>query len=90
MHASTSQAREGGPVILLTILGIALDTINMQAHLPEERLAALLKKLESFVLLYVTALLGKLAFACKIIPAGRIFLRLQDTARVSMTHLDQR
>ena len=80
-----------GPSTTLTILGIELDTNLMQARLPEEKLAALLEELSRFKVLNAShhrctkrqllSLIGKLAFACKVIPAGRIFLRrLLDTA----------
>lgn len=80
-----------GPATILTILGIELDTIAMQARLPAGKLAALLEELAQFSHLYASHrtrtkrqllfLIGKLAFACKVIPAGRIFLRrLLDTA----------
>lgn len=74
-----------GPATQLTILGIELDTMQMQARLPEEKLAALLEELDMFSCLaqsrdtctkrQLLSLIGKLAFACKVIPAGRIFLR---------------
>ena len=80
-----------GPATILTILGIELDTCSLQARLPEEKLAALLQELDQFSHLHssqhtctkrqLLSLIGKLAFACKVIPAGRIFLRrLIDTA----------
>ena len=77
-----------GPTTLLSIPGIELDTIEMRARLPSDKLSALLEELKSFSTAVHTctkrqllSLIGKLAFACKIIPAGRIFLsRLLDTA----------
>lgn len=80
-----------GPATLMVILGIELDTVKMQARLPKEKLDSLLEELQNFSTLYSTnrtctkrqllSLIGKLAFACKVIPAGRIFLRrLLDTA----------
>ena len=80
-----------GPSTTLTILGIELDTDLRQARLPQEKLTALLEELSQFRLVYAShhrctkrqllSLIGKLAFACKVIPAGRIFLRrLLDTA----------
>lgn len=86
------------PSTLLTILGIELDSAAMQARLPQDKLSALLDELLLFQQLYVShqsctkrqllSLIGKLAFACKVIPAGRIFLRrLLDTAH-SVPNLD--
>ncbi len=71
----------------------------MQARLPQEKLAALLEELAQFSLLHASrksctqrqllSLIGKLAFTCKVIPAGRIFLRrLLDTAH-SVDSLDK-
>lgn len=78
------------PATLMMILGIELDSITMQARLPKEKLDSLLEELHSFSILHSTShtctkrqflsLIGKLAFACEVIPAGRIFLRrLLDT-----------
>ena len=74
-----------GPFTVLVILGIELDTVNQQARLPQDKLTSLLAELEAFSLLPETgnsctkrqllSLIGKLAFACKVVPAGRIFLR---------------
>ena len=74
-----------GSATILTILGIELDTCSLQAHLPEEKLAALLQELDQFSRLHSSQctctkrqllfLIGKLVFACKVIPAGCIFLR---------------
>ena len=80
-----------GPSTTLPILGILLDTRAGEARLPDEKLTALQQELQSFHTLASThstctkwqllSLIGKLAFACKVIPAGRIFLRrLLDTA----------
>ena len=73
------------------MLGIELDTNLIQARLPQDKLAALREELSHFKLLHASclrctkrqllSLIGKLAFTCKVIPAGRIFLRrLLDTA----------
>lgn len=70
-----------GPSTCLTVLGIELDSLALQARLPQdkfERIVALLdtwsskqhctrKELES--------LIGNLQHACKVIPQGRTFLR---------------
>ena len=80
-----------GPATTLTILGIELDTVARQARLPAGKLEALLEELTNFTRLHAShrtrtkrqllSLIGKLAFASKVIPAGRIFLRrLLDTA----------
>ena len=80
-----------GPSTILPILGILLETVAGEARLPDDKLTALKQELQYFHSLATTnhmctkrqllSLIGKLAFACKVIPAGRIFLRrLLDTA----------
>lgn len=87
-----------GPSTTLPFLGILLDSEKGEARLPEDKLAALKQELDEFHSLAIThkqcskrqllSLIGKLAFACKVIPAGRIFLRrLLDTAH-SVDDLD--
>lgn len=70
-----------GPTSVITFLGISIDTVNMECRLPEEKLVTLraevgrvagLKKVQLKVL---QSLLGKLNFACRILPMGRIFSR---------------
>ena len=89
-----------GPATTLPVLGIELDTIAGLARLPEDKLQALLAELDQFQRMatdyrcctkrQLLSLIGKLAFACKVIPAGRIFLRrLLDRAH-STSHLDTR
>ena len=80
-----------GPSTTLPILGILLDTAKGEARLPEDKLTALKQELHEFHTLATThklctkrqllLLTGKLSFTCKVIPAGRIFIRrLLDTA----------
>ena len=87
-----------GPTTTLPILGILLDTIAGEAQLPEEKLTALQQELQHFhnratanqtcTKHQLLSLIGKLSFGCKVIPAGRIFLRrLLDTAH-SIHELD--
>ena len=62
-----------------------LDTINQEAKLPDDKLAALLSELAEFKTMAMTqqtcskrnllSLIGKVSFACKVVPAGRMFLR---------------
>ena len=70
-----------GPSTHLAFLGIIIDTSSMQASISEERKQDLLSSLLSFkcrqkcMKQQLLSLIGTLSFACKIIPAGRIFLR---------------
>ena len=70
-----------GPTTSLTFLGIHLNTTSMEASITSERKQALLQELSSLharkkcTKRELLSLIGKLSFACKILPAGRIFLR---------------
>ena len=91
----TTQARKNSD---LTFLGIQLDTITQKATLPEDKLHNLLLELLATLTLsreqgsctkrQLLSLIGKLSFATKVKPAGRIFLRrLLDLAH-SITSLE--
>ena len=74
-----------GPTSCLTFLGIQIDTNTMQASYPTEKKQILLDTLHSFqkcskcTKRELLLLIGKLLFACKVVPASRIFLcRLID------------
>ncbi len=86
------------PITTMTFLGIQLDSVQQVASLPLDKLAALLTSLRQHIQLYrdgstvtkrsLLSLIGKLSFATKVIPAGRIFLRrLLDLAH-SVPHLE--
>ncbi|KAM3916024.1 uncharacterized protein RB166_015396 [Leptodactylus fuscus] len=70
-----------GPTTVLNFLGLTIDTVAMECRLPVDKLAELrglvkracrLKKLQ---LKELQSLLGKLNFACRIMPMGRVFSR---------------
>jgi hypothetical protein len=70
-----------GPSTTLTFLGIQLDSVAMRASITTERKQELLAAISH---LYpkrtctkqtLLSLIGKLAFACKVVPPGWIFLR---------------
>lgn len=87
-----------GPTTSLPLLGILLDTINQEAKLPDDKLVALLSELAEFKKWAtikqtsskrkLLSLIGKLSFACKVIPAGRIFLRCLLNIAHSVQHLE--
>lgn len=62
-------------------LGILLDTLAMEARLPEDKLADLRARLDSFQhrrtcsKRELLSLIGSLSFACKVVVPGRTFLR---------------
>ena len=81
-----------GPITCLTFLGIEIDTVAGQLHLPKDRLQMLLsswgdckhcsrKELESFV--------GLLNHACKVVRSGRSFLRRMINLLHAMHHPPQ-
>ena len=77
-----------GPVRRLEYLGITLDTLQLKALLPKEKLTRINSLLTTFLnrkkctKRELLSLLGHLNFACRVIPAGRSFIsRLLDTAK---------
>ena len=82
------------PTTSITFLGIQLDTISQTASLPEDKLTKLRQELTTFHSLKkctkrsLLSLIGKLAFAAKVIPAGRIFVRrlIEASTKVPSLH----
>ena len=71
-----------GPNTTLTFLGVMLDTERFEIRLPSDKLEDLLIALKAWQHTRPTArksellsLIGHLSFACKAVPAGRMFLR---------------
>ena len=71
-----------GPAQIIIFLGILLDTKLMQLRLPEDKLLALMDLLKEWQTIRtkvtkrkLLSLIGKLSFAAKAVPAGRLFLR---------------
>ena len=69
------------PTTKLTFLGIVIDTEKMTASISDECKSLMLEELQSFstrkkcTKRQLLSLIGKLSFACKVVPAGRFFLR---------------
>ena len=85
INAPVKTSKIEGPSTWLTFLGIVIDTGNMTAGISQERKQDLLSSLKSLrkrnkcTKHQLLSLVGKLSFACKVVPAGRIFLcRLID------------
>ena len=91
LGVATKPEKSTPPTTSITFLGVQLDTISQVASLPQEKLVALLDDLGAFSILKkcqkraLLSLIGKLAFAAKAIPAGRIFIRrlIDASTRVS-------
>ncbi len=70
-----------GPTEVVTFLGIELDTQKMVMRLPDDKREALREKVEKWCKRkackkrQLLSLIGHLAHACKVVPAGRMFLR---------------
>ena len=81
INAPVKSSKIEGPSTSITFLGIHLNIVTMEANITAERKESLLQELHHLYsqhkctkrqLLY---LIGKLSFSCKVLPAGRIFLR---------------
>ena len=72
-----------GPDQILEFLGILLDTLRMQASLPEEKIEKckneicklLPKKVKKVKVKQLQSVIGLLNFACRVVSPGRAFLR---------------
>ena len=81
------------PATAITFLGIHIDTVAQTISVPTEKLAAMLQELAAMraartcTKRAILSLIGKLAFAAKAIPAGRIFLRRLIDASTTVSSL---
>ena len=70
-----------GPATALQFAGIALDTVSMEARLPDDKLDKCREQLSSFcsrksvTLKVLQSLIGLLNFACSVVVPGSAFLR---------------
>ena len=75
-----SEKTTEGPSHILEYLGIILDTVRMEARLPEEKVKPVQEILENFsnrrscTKRELLSLLGHLNFACRVIHPGRSFI----------------
>ena len=79
-----------GPSHRLTFLGIILDTEQMQARLPEDKLSRIKHQLSTWLhrknatKRQILSLVGLLQHACKVVRPGRMFVaRMYSTAAKS-------
>ena len=85
-----------GPTASLTFLGLELDTVTQELRLPSHKLADLMEELQSWLARKTTtkrrllSLIGKLAFAAKAVPAGRLFIRRLITLSTKAKQLHHR
>ena len=70
-----------GPVTCLTFLGLEVHTLAQELRLPTQKLTELMEELTTWSARKTTtkrhllSLIGKLGFAAKVVPAGRLFTR---------------
>ena len=70
-----------GPATVLPFLGLELDSVLQQIRLPSDKLREILEELTKWQSCGKTtkrkllSLIGKLAFAARAVPAGRLFIR---------------
>ena len=81
-----------GPAIILTFLGIEIDSHNKVLSLPQSKREDLEAELQQWYLRkkctkrQLLSLIGKLSFVGKVLPAGQIFIRrLIDLATTAKT-----
>ena len=94
INAPVKPSKIEGPTTRLTFLGILIDTSTMTASITDDRKQDLVSSLRSLLQQskctkrQLLSLIGKLSFACKVIPAGRIFLRrfIDTSCSVSRLH----
>lgn len=88
-----SNEKTMGPSTSLEFLGIVLDSVQMQASLPKDKLLRIRSFLESFLVAPTVSkrdmlsLLGHLNFAMRIIPQGRSFISRLLTLAYSVNSL---
>ena len=69
-----------GPLTKLEYLGIILDSVNMQAEIPQDKVQRLIKMLHKYskntscTKLAILSLLEHMSFSSKIIVPGRSFM----------------
>ena len=91
--APTKPEKEEGPSTTLTFLGILLDSATMTASITEERKTELQQAIHQLegrrtcTKRELLSLIGKLAFACKVVPPGRLFLRRLIDLSTTVRHL---
>ena len=82
-----------GPSPTLSFLGLLLDSLRQEIRLPPAKLEAMLLELQRWTARKVAtkrellSLIGKLSFASRAVPAGRLFLRRLITLSTTVSQL---
>ncbi|MES9883311.1 MAG: reverse transcriptase domain-containing protein, partial [Sedimenticola sp.] len=88
-----SETKTFSPATTMTFMGISLDSIRMEARLPEDKLDKARELLLQFqeksscTLRQLLSLIGVLNFACSVIPPGRTFLRRLSNLSMGVSKL---
>lgn len=91
MGVPLAQEKTQGPATTLPFLGITLDTVRLEARLPEDKLAKCKSLVAEFLarqkvtLQHLQSLIGVLGHACSVVVAGRCFLRRLIDLTVGLT-----
>ena len=81
VKAPTVASKTIGPSQVIEFMGIVLDSVRMEARLPEDKLTRIRELLKSFKsrrsarLVELQSLIGTLQFACKVVIPSRTFLQ---------------
>ena len=96
INAPIKLSKVEGPTTSLTFLGILLNSLTMEASISDDRKHALMDELrwmrqrDKCTQRELLSLIGKLSFCCKVVPAGRIFLRRMIDLSNTVSHLHHR
>lgn len=80
-----------GPATEIRFLGIVIDSLKMECRLPEDKVLDLklivgaARRAKKLKLRELQSLLGKLNFACRVIPMGRVFCRRLSMATAGVS-----
>jgi hypothetical protein len=87
LGVATKPEKRTPPTTVITFLGVEINATTQIVSLPQDKLISLKHNLRAFTSRHkctkreLLSLIGKLAFAAKVIPAGRIFIpRLIDAS----------
>ena len=96
INAPIKSSKVEGPTTSLTFLGIHLNSVTMEASISDERKRTLMDELtqmrrrDKCTKRELLSLIGKLSFCCKVLPAGRMFLRRMIDLSTTVSHLHHR
>ena len=82
-----------GPITTLDFLGLTLDSVKQEIRLPPNKLQEVLDELELRTKAskrQLLSLIGRLSFAAKAVPAGRLFLRRLIALSTTISHKHHR